>query len=222
MPESPTDTTGPDSTAGPASARSGPAIPGEPTAGHWPRFESLDLDRAQAGDSEALGRFFDHYFGPLYSVILRFVGHREIAEDITQGVFLKIRRHISRLDTRRDPAPWLYTVAVNACRDHQRSAWWRAGRRSVPIESALDVSELIDDAGNPERAFEATRDARRVQIAISKLPADLRMSVILHDFEGLPQEKIAQVTGITHVAARKRHSRALRSLALLLAEEAPS
>jgi RNA polymerase sigma-70 factor (ECF subfamily) len=142
----------------------------------------------------------------------------DVAQDITQDIFLKVRRHISRLDIEDDPAPWLYTVAVNACRDHGRSAWWRMLRKSVPLDR--DVPELSSDAVNPEQALMVAEEEDRVQAAVRQLPLDLRMSVVLHDFEGLPHDQIARVTGTSHAAARKRHSRALRALAGLLGEGA--
>src|SRR5262249_54930682 len=160
-----------------------------------------------------LGRFFDHHFDRIFSVVQRLVGSMDAAEDITQDVFLRLRRHIGRLDIEHDPAPWLFTVAINACRDHRRSAWWRAWRRSVPLDADPDAPALCSDAPNPEQALVAAEEERRVQAAILRLPPDLRSSVILHDFDGLPHEQVAQVAGISHVAARKRHSRALRALA---------
>ena len=191
-----------------------------PPAGHWPAFNREELKRAQSGDAEALGRFFDHHFDRIFSVVHRFVGSMEAAQDIAQDIFLKVRRHISRLDIENDPAPWLYTVAVNACRDHQRSAWWRMSRQSVPLEHDPDAPELSSNAPNPEQALVVAEEERRLQAAIQRLPPDLRMSVLLHDFEGLPHDQIARATGTSHAAARKRHSRARRTLAGLLEEGA--
>ncbi len=188
--------------------------------GYWPVFDREDLRRAQAGDGEALGRFFDHHFDRIFAVVQRSVGTVDAAEDITQGIFFKVRRHIAQLDIERDPAPWLYTVAVNACRDHHRSAWRRLWRRSVPIDHASPPPELVSEANDPEQAFAVTEDKRRVRAAILQLPDDLRMSVILHDFEGLSHEQIAQITGVSHAATRKRHSRAVRALAILLGKGA--
>lgn len=189
-----------------------------PAAGHWPAFDREDLKRAKSGDAEALGRFFDHHFDRIFSVVHRFVGSIDAAQDITQDIFLKVRRHIGRLDIENDPAPWLYTVAVNACRDHRRSAWWRISRQSVPLDHDSDAPELSSHAANPEQALVVAEEERRVQAAIRHLPPDLRMSVVLHDFEGLPHDQIARVTGTSHAAARKRHSRALGALAALLGE----
>ena len=218
MPRPPADTTGPGSTPGLASARGGPTTVGGPPVGYWPAFNREELKRAQAGDAAALGRFFDHHFDRIFSVVHRFVGSIDVAQDITQDIFLKVRRHISRLDIENDPAPWLYTVAVNTCRDHRRSAWWRMSRQSVPLDHEPNAPELSSHAVNPEQALVVAEEERRVQAAIRRLPPDLRMSVVLHDFEGLPHDQIAQVTGTSHAAARKRHSRALRALAGLLRE----
>lgn len=221
MPVHPSDTSNPDPESVRVDASSGSASPGVPVAGHWPEFGFEALRRAQAGDEQALGSFFEHYFDKIFAVVLRYVGNREIAEDLTQNIFLKVRRHISRLDVERDPAPWLYTVAINTCRDHHRSGWWRLWRNRVRIDSAHEAPELVSGQGDPEQVLAAARSEVRVQSAVQRLPGDLRISVILHDFEGMPHDQIASVTGISHAAARKRHSRALRALALLLQEDDP-
>jgi RNA polymerase sigma-70 factor (ECF subfamily) len=176
------------------------------------------LKLAQAGDAEALGNLFDHFFDRVFAVVHRFLGHRELAEDITQDIFLKVRRHIGRLDLEVDLAPWLYTVAINACRDHCRSTWWRVSRRSVPLDDHEVAPALVSSTANPERELLVADEERRVRAAVLRLPPDLRISVVLHDFDGLPHDQIARVTGTSHSAARKRHSRALDALAELLQE----
>lgn len=205
------------------------ALPGEESpsapassARAWPAFDAEDLRRARSGDPQALGRFFDHYFDRVYSVAHRLVGGNDGAQDITQEVFLKVRRHLGRLDITNDIAPWIYTVTVNTCRDHLRSFSWRMSRRSVPIDAHPTLPELSSRSGDPEQTLLAAEQNARVQAAIQRLPLDLRTSVVLHDFEGLTHEQIARVTGTSHAAARKRHSRALRGLAQLLEAQEPS
>ena len=137
----------------------------------------------------------------------------------TSQIIFKVRRRIAHLDIEHDPSSWLYTVAVNACRDHYRSAWWRMWRQSVPIDSAPESPDLTESpADDPERAYTSAEDGRRVGETLGAVVPvrDLRASVILHDFEGLPHEEIARITNTTHSAARKRHSRALAALATLL------
>ncbi len=95
-------------------------------------------------------------------------------------------------------------------------------RQSVPLDHDPDAPELLSNAPNPEQALVVAEEERRLQAAIRRLPPDLRMSVLLHDFEGLSHDQIARVTRISHATARKRHSRALRALAGLLGKGATS
>ena len=215
-----------DPTARPASTKSEPGRD-EPLGGAspsriWQAFDQQELRRAKAGDPEALGRFFDHYFPRIFALIHRFLGNHEAAKDLTQDVFLKVRRHMSRLDVEDDPAPWLYTVALNACKDYRRSTWWRILWNSTSLDSESVTPELRSAAPNPKEEFLAAEEERRVQTAIVLLPADLRASVLLHDFDGLPHDVIGRITGTSHAAARKRYSRALVLLAELLQEGAHS
>jgi RNA polymerase sigma-70 factor (ECF subfamily) len=207
---------------GPASpvarSSSGPPDTARPTGPAWPELNPETLVHAQAGEPRALGAFFDHYVGRIFSVAHRFTGNAEAARDVTQDVFLKIRRHLPRLDLASDPGGWVYTVVVNACRDHRRSAWWRMSRNSVPIDHPAAESALSSRDGDPERAALAAEGERRVHAALRRLAPDLRMSIVLHDFERLPHEEIAGIVGISHAAARKRHSRAMDALARLLKE----
>ena len=182
----------------------------------WAAIDSETLQRAKAGDSQALGRFFDHYVDRIYAVARRFVGSGHEAQDLTQEIFLRLRRHLGQLDLDRDPAPWLFTVTINVCRDHLRTPAWRHAKSSVSLNGDIDQLGLLDEQADPQHVFAAAEERRRVREAILKLPPDQFMSVILHDFEGLPHERIAGIAGIEHVAARKRHSRALRALERLL------
>ncbi len=211
------------SNALPPGVRPAGAIPGRPwrrDGGEaWPDLDRDVLMRARAGEPAALGAFFDACFDRLYALAHRFTGRRESAEDILQEVFLKLRRGLGRVDLDRDLAPWLYTVTLNACRDHRRSAWWRFSRRSVDLDEALEGAAPTCGAGEPEQTLMRREERRRVQRAVAMLPEPFRVSILLHDFEGLPHENIARLAGISHEAARQRHVRALRALAAILAAE---
>lgn len=190
--------------------------------GSWPEFPRDDFERVRAGDTHALGMFFDHYFPRVFATVYRLVGERALAEDITQNVFMKLQRTLAKVDGSRNLAPWLFTVCINACRDHWRSSWWRMARNSVPLSDPAIADLLRAKSGDPEEAALACERDQRVQAALLRLSPPLRMSVVLHDCDGLGHEEIARITGVSHAAARKRHSRALSMLAELLREKVDS
>jgi RNA polymerase sigma-70 factor, ECF subfamily len=169
------------------------------------------LERARRREPEALAAFFDHYFQHLYCVVFRMVGGRELAEDVTQEVFLKVHRAIHRLDPARDPSGWLVAIAYNACRDLWRSGSHRLSRRATPIEEAHEA--LAHPGLEPDAALVAHERERLVQEAIVSLPPPFRVAVVLHDYAGLGHAEVAAITGVRAAAARKRYSRALHLLA---------
>jgi RNA polymerase sigma-70 factor (ECF subfamily) len=171
----------------------------------------------RARDPEALGAFFDRYFGLVYGLAYRLTGQRVLAEDIAQEVFLKVHRAAPQLDPGRDPAAWLATITTNACRDLWRSGAHRMSRASQGLEE--DAGPVLTRGRNdPEDDALARERERLVQDALSKLPEVLRVPVVLHDYQGLSHQEIAEMLGIHHAAARKRYSRALAVLAGMLRE----
>ena len=175
------------------------------------------LERARDGDPTALGAFFDHYFPRIHATVLRLVRDSATAQDVTQDVLVKVQKALPDLDTSRDPAPWLFTISVNACRDLWRTSAWRASQRSSSIEDPVIAGELRG-AEPPDEAFEREELGRLLDMAIGRLPAPLRVTVVLHDCEGLGHREIAEITGIDYAASRKRHSRALKALGEMLRE----
>jgi RNA polymerase sigma-70 factor (ECF subfamily) len=168
-------------------------------------------------DPDALAAFFERYFDRVFGLVYRLMGDRPLAEDVTQEVFLKVHRAADRIDPGRDPAPWLMTIAHNACRDVWRSSAHRMSRRAASLDAHAPLAATLAAAvRDPEEEALATERERLVQAAIDRLPEPLRASVLMHDYEGLGHEQIAEIVGIRHAAARKRYSRAIAALATLL------
>jgi RNA polymerase sigma-70 factor (ECF subfamily) len=167
----------------------------------------------------ALAALFDRHFGNVFGLVCHLIGDRTAAEDVTHDVFLKVYRSAHQLDPARDPGAWLTAIATNACRDRWRSGAYRMAQRSGPVE---DVPEsglaLTRGTNDPEDDALAAERERLVQGAIGRLPEALRVPVVLHDYQGLSHQEIAEILGVNHAAARKRYSRALAALAGLLSD----
>ena len=176
------------------------------------------LERVRERDPQALAALFDRYFGMVYGLAYRLMGGRAPAEDIAQEVFLKVHRAAHQLDPSRDPAAWLSAITTNACRDVWRSGAGRMARASHSLDQDPEGFALSASSEDPETlALRAERE-RLVQDALQRLPEALRVPIVLHDYQGLQHQEIAEQLGIHHAAARKRYSRAITALAALLRE----
>lgn len=184
-----------------------------------PPLPREELVRVQRRDPEALGKFFDHYFPFVYGLVARLLGERVAAEDAAQDVLLKVHRAIDRMDVDRDPGPWLTTIAYNVCRDRWRSSADRMDRRSASIDDQPEIAHQLRSGGpDPEQIALTGERERLVQEALSRLPEAAREVIVLHDYQGLPHDEVAEMLGVSHAAIRKRYSRALQSLAEILRE----
>src|SRR6185503_18829172 len=84
-----------------------------PAANQPPRPDVAMLQRAQQGDRGAYGQLVLLYQDRLYNAVLRLVGDREEARELTQEAFT---RGLMKLDSFRgdaSPYTWLFRIAVN-------------------------------------------------------------------------------------------------------------
>jgi RNA polymerase sigma factor (sigma-70 family) len=133
------------------------------------------------------------------------------AEDVTQEVFL---RAFERFDAEDGPTvweAWLVRVAVNACRDRQRSAWWRSRRRPGDLdELAPWLSSSSEDAAR-SREWQT-----RVWEQLKKLNDKQRNVFVLRYVEGWNTDEVAKILDLTTAAVKTHLFRAVRHLRKVL------
>ena len=147
------------------------------------------------GRIEALGRLYDRYGSLVFSVGLRVLHDRQLAEDVTQDVFLRLWRRPWSYDPERGRfRSWLMSVTRNRAIDERR----RVVRRLRVEERADDpVPELPGPQRfhDPQLESELAEQRRFVQEAMTRLPPAQREVIELAYFGGLTQVEIAACTG---------------------------
>ncbi|MCB1163538.1 MAG: sigma-70 family RNA polymerase sigma factor [Candidatus Krumholzibacteriia bacterium] len=170
---------------------------------------TAELEAVRRREPVAMERFFAAYYDRVFGYLLRLVSERQLAEDLTQEVFLRLHRSVDRLDPSRDPGPWVFTVAANLLRDYWRSAEHRRrGQRSdlAAAERADDGSEdALERLGKTEN-----EDCLRRMLA--QLGERDRQLVLLRSYGDMDSESLSGVLGISREAVRQRFSRAIKRL----------
>src|SRR5512134_3983887 len=143
--------------------------------------ESTDhelLNGAARGDEQAFAAFYRRRQGGIYRFALQMSGSAEIAEDVTQEVFIAVARGVVRYDSSRGSVPaWLYGVARNlVCRALERRGDWVTLDQENGSEPAAGDSSVLDGLLRNE-----TVDA--VRRAVLALPAQYREAVVLCDLQ---------------------------------------
>ena len=140
--------------------------------------QSEVIERVLKGDTEAFNILVRQWEKPIYNFILRMIGDREEAMDLSQDCFMKAYRELKSLKDRDRFSSWLYRIAHNTCLSRIRKDY---GKTWV---------ELDPDRGSPH---EGPENRIAVEKALGHLPEDQREVVVLKVFHALKFEEIAAI-----------------------------
>ena len=159
-----------------------------------PSDESLMLGLV-GRDVGALGALYDRYSTLVYSVSLRVLADRGLAEDVVQEVFLQLWRRPASYDAARGRfVSWLMSVTRNRAIDEQRRRSRRM-RLEDPDEGASEQIRAEGRTSDPQLEAVLAEERLAVRAAMDELPPEQRRMLQLAYFGGLTQTEIARYTG---------------------------
>jgi RNA polymerase sigma-70 factor (ECF subfamily) len=169
------------------------------------------LRKAQRGDERAFSLILRTYETPVFNYVMRLVGDRALAEDLTQEVFLRVYQGLPSFSLRSRFTTWLFQVTKNRVLDELRAVE-RRPRAVVTIEDVPPL-EVLDTP------FEQVEEMDAVWRAIHGLTVDLKMALLLRDVVGLSYNEIADSLEITLATVKWRIYKAREEVQLALARE---
>jgi RNA polymerase sigma-70 factor (ECF subfamily) len=139
-------------------------------------------------------------------------GRRSIAEDITQEVFLRCFKYISKLRVPETFQKWLYRIIVTV-------SWqMNAKENTISLEAIDDPeNETLEDDSRPDEIAETKETDAIVYAAIRELSLPLRTALILFYYNGLSIKEIAAVSGCLEGTVKSRLHNAKKILGEKLA-----
>jgi RNA polymerase sigma-70 factor (ECF subfamily) len=157
------------------------------------------------GDPRAFGELVSRHERRIYGLCLRILGNREDAEDAAQEAFLAALRKAASFRRAAAFSTWLYRIAVNAATDQAR----RRGRARLTALGPEDtgLSTPGDDLG------EAVASAVAVQTALTQVPEEFRIAVVLCDLYRVPYADAAQILEVPVGTVKSRVYRGRLALA---------
>ena len=166
------------------------------------------LRKAQRGDERAFSLILRAYETPVFNYVLRLVGDRSLAEDLTQEVFLRVFQGLPKFSLRSKFTTWLFQVTKNRVLDELRASE-RRPRAVVALEDVPPL-EVLD------APFERLEAIDAVWRAVENLNVDLKMALLLRDVVGLPYAEIADALEVTLATVKWRIYKAREEVQLAL------
>ncbi|MEO6458122.1 MAG: RNA polymerase sigma factor [Chloroflexia bacterium] len=143
---------------------------------------------ARLGSEHAFRALFERFQTPLVNYIYRLVSDWDVANDLAQDTFLKAYTALPRTDDTLQISPWLYRIATNtaldALRRRKRITW-------VPFDLEQEPASPVPDM--------AIRNAEgdAIQSALTHVPSDQRICLVLNMYQGMAYKEIAEMLGIS-------------------------
>ena len=149
------------------------------------------LARAGQGSQAALAEIYEATSAKLFGICLRILGDRGEAEDALQDIYLNVWRKAGSFDPERaSPITWLATLARNRSIDRLRAM---GGRRSEPVEAALDIADPTPDAA---ARMESSESTARLTGCIGELETRRAEAIRTAFYEGATYAELADRTGV--------------------------
>lgn len=141
-------------------------------------------------------QIWNNFEQQLHQYIVKKVQNKDIANDISQEVFIKLHQNLSSLREEQKVTAWLFRIA-----HHQIMDYFRSHKKKV--QHGFFIKENIS-----ENTKDVTKDlATCMHSMIDALPDKYREAVRLADIEGLSQKELAIRLGISYSGAKSRVQR---------------
>ena len=176
--------------------------------------EAALIQRCVAGDETACADLVAAHQRTVFNLAFHLLGDREEALDVSQEVFLRVFRTLSRFRGQSALRTWIYRIVVNQARNRQR--WWRRRRRAdlVSLDDHLKRCGDVEATSEvlPDRLLASREAATRIWAAMERLPFDQRTALVLREVDGLRYEEIAFSLDVAVGTVKSRLTRARQAL----------
>ena len=156
--------------------------------------------------TQALTRMVSQYQGALLRMCCLYLQDAAAAQDAVQETFLKAYKGLDSFHAKSSERTWLMSIAINTCRDMNRSAWLRhIDKRVTPEDIPLAAPE--------------DEEALALAEAIRRLPAKHRDVILLYYYQDMTIKEVAETLHAAPSTILKRLNQAKDKLHHLLAED---
>jgi RNA polymerase sigma-70 factor (ECF subfamily) len=180
------------------------------------------VERAQAGDEQALEELLAAHQDLVYRTALRFTaGREEPAFELAQEVLISAFRHIRKFRAQSRLSTWLYRITANLAKnryvvENRERARFTSLDNPSSGENDVRPREWRDAGVGPRQQAEGNEAMEILHERLSRLEPEWREVIVLRYFEDLSYEEIAEVLDVPLGTVKSRINRARRMLRELM------
>jgi RNA polymerase sigma-70 factor (ECF subfamily) len=154
---------------------------------------------ARAGEEWAREALFRRYARMVYGLVYRLMGSDDEIDDLVQESFMHALAHLGRLSEPQAFGAWLTSVVVRTTHKvlRRRALARRLGLRGP--KDPIDPDSLVSSAAPAD----VLAELRAVYSVVDRLPARVRVALVLRRVEGMSQDAVAAAMGVSVSTAKR-------------------
>ena len=189
----------------------------------WADWEDVDLVRtSQDGSLAAFDQLIRRYHQRVYATVYHMTSNHEDADDLTQESFIKAFKALKRFKGDYSFYTWVYRIAVNRTinflkQRRRKSYHMSLNDMDLQVEKHPDLLMFISDK-TPRRDVRLSELQEQMNEAMQKLSETHRLTVTLHDIQGMSHDEIGKIMDCNTGTVRSRLFYARQQLQAYLSE----
>ena len=165
--------------------------------------------RFKEGDRSAYAEIVRRYQDRVFTLCLRWMGDRGVAEDVSQDVFLALFRSLANFRGDSQLSTWVFRVVINHCKNRRQYQRRRAMDLHEPLEGNRPdpdsrPRQIADEGPGTDARLHATEAQSVLDKALLDLEEEHRAVIVLRDVQDLSYEEIADVLGLPRGTVKSR------------------
>lgn len=145
---------------------------------------------------ERISQMIKTYEKDLLRLCRVYLKEESLAEDAMQETFIKAYKNLHTFRGESSEKTWLFRIAINVCRDMQRTSWFRNISRMVSLDS-VQIQQ-------PQKS----EISHALMDEIMRLPKKYREVILLYYYEDMKQNEIAEILGVSVTTVCRRIEKA--------------
>ena len=163
------------------------------------------MEAVKNGDLNQASLLFERFNKRIYNFLARMTNDRDVAEDLTQNVFLRLLKYRNSYNPEMKFQGWIYQMARNAFSDH-----YQQQKQRMPAK--MEVEKLNEQMPDILDALEQEENEQRLIRALAQLPDDYRELLVLTRFQHLKYEDVSGHLNISVANVKVKVHRAIAQL----------
>lgn len=166
------------------------------------------IEKTLNGDSNAFAFLIDKYKDMVFTLAIKMVKNREVAEEVSQDAFLKAYKFLPKFKGDAKFSTWLYKIAYNTCLDaiKQNSIQYKnVAIDEINVNYIFSVETVLDGIEREERAV-------IINDCLEQLPEDEKAILLFFYFKELSLKEIIEITSMTEANVKVKLHRARKKL----------